>query len=632
MMGEEQISTEIREKQNAWKKEVEKILKGKKVESLIKMSDEGFAIKPLYDESDAGYHDTSRVSLYRNNHQSRISQLITAKDSKDLKEKINYAKQRGQHSFYLTNIDFISNEKDVNDAFSSINWNEDCIYIDVGENIGFLPFFFHHQKMHQHYKHTAGTIGFDPYEELLLKGENKVSLDTKFDFLADTMKWSSTNEGSVRCLLIKGNIYSNAGANALQELVFTFSHALDLINELMNRGLGIDEIANSLTVSIGVGSNFFMELAKLRAARDIWASLVHAFGGNPQELPVNIHAITTTFNKTVFDVHVNLLRTTTESFSAVVAGVDELTILPFDYFLNPSSNLADRIARNTHFILKEEGLLSKVIDPSAGSYYVEELTSQLGMEAWERIRQIDQEGGFLHQLRQGKIQVELENMREKRKSDVNNRNHIIIGTNAYAVSNEKVTLKHEKKGRNPEKFTTSIHSFQEAITFIERDKKVPSIGREKQNKQIRITPIQSQRLVEHFEKLRFQAENAKEKGQILKVGIITFGKIKDFKQSLDYISGVLAAGGIETEQFSWNDLKYLSHLQSVILCGKKEDIQVVDFAYIHQLKVRNPSLHIYVMGNEKEMVEKLELAGMISMNGDLYQFLLNMHTLLGVEK
>lgn len=629
-MEEEKISMEFREKQKAWENEIEKTLRGKKLETLLKMSNEGLVIKPLYDESDRDSKETSRVNLYSDKHQMKVSQLIEAKDSKDLKDKINYAKQRGQHSFYLTNIDFIENDDDFINAFSSINWNEDCIFIDVGENLGFSPFFFYFQKVQHQHKHIFGTIGFDPYEELLIKGENKVSLETKIDFLADTMRWSTKNEGSVRCLLIKGNIYSDAGANALQELVFTFSHVLDLINELINRGLAIDEIANSLTISFGVGSNFFMELAKLRAARDLWASLVQAFGGNAEELPVNLHAITTTFNKTAYDVHVNLLRTTTESFSAAVAGVDELTILPFDHTLNHSSNLAERVARNTHFILNDEGLLSKVVDPSAGSYYVEALTRQLGIKAWEKIREIDQAGGFLHQLTQGNIQNEIEKMREKRKTDVNNRNHIVIGTNAYAISDENIITKEEVKTTKVLK--DFIPSFQESINYIEVEKKVPSIKRENQEDLIHIKPLQRQRLVEHFEKLRFQAEKAKEKDQNVKIGIITFGKVKDYKSSLDYISGVFAAGGIDTEQSSWNDINRFIDLQVVILCGKKEDIQVVDTAYIQQLKVRNPSLHIFIMGNEKEMVEKLGLAGMISKDEDIYQFLLTMHNLLGVEK
>ena len=629
-MGEEQISTETREKQNTWKKEVEKTLRGKKVETLIKMSDEEIAIKPLYDESDLDHCDKSGVHVNGHNQPLKISQLLIAKNSIELKEKITDAKERGQQSFYLTSIDYIKNEKDVFDAFSSVNWNEDCIFIDVGENYGFTPLFLQHQKMQPQFKHIVGTVGFDPYEELLLKGVTKVSLETKLDFLADSMKWCSENEGLVRCLLIKGNIYSEAGANSLQELVFTFSHALDLINELLNRGISIEKIANSMTISFGVGSNFFMEISKLRAARYIWASIIQAFGGNAQELKVNLHAITTTFNKTAFDFHVNLLRTTTESFSAVIAGVDEITILPFDHILNQSSSLAERIARNTHFILMEESLLSKVNDPSAGSYYVETLTNQLGMEAWEKIKQIDQDGGFLHQLIQGKIQKELEIMSEKRKADVNDRYKIVIGTNAFAMSGEKVKIKSEDKIIR-EKCANSITSFQKAITYVEKEKRVPVIDSKNQIEQINVIPIKRKRLIEHFEKLRFQAEKAKETGHSVKVGVITFGKLKDYKPILDYISGILTAGGIEIEQVSFEDISNLSKLQVVILCGKKEDVQVVDSAYIDLIKLDNPSLHIYVMGNQKKMVDELQLAGGITLDGDIYQFLLNMHNILGVS-
>lgn len=630
-MGDEQVSTEKREKQNAWKTEAERQLRGRPLETLINMSNEGLAIKPLYDETDLEQDDT--CGLYGNNHEWKISQMITAKDPKDLNEKIKYAKARGQNSFYLTEIDYIDHENAALDAFSSINWEKDSIFIDVGNNIAFTPFFFHHQKIDRKFKHIAGTIGFDPYEELLLEGKSRVSLETKIDFLADTLKWSITNKGSIRCLLIKGNIYSDAGANALQELVFTFSHALDLINQLMNRGMSIDQIARSLTISFGVGSNFFMEIAKLRAARDIWASLIHALGGSDQEHKVNLHAITTTYNKTAFDVHVNLLRTTTESFSAVISGVDEVTILPFDSIFRESSNLAERIARNTHFILKEEGLVSKVMDPSAGSYYVETLTKKLGTTAWEKIKQYDQEGGFLAKLKQGNIQHELEGMHGKRKADVNNRNKLIIGTNAFAISNEKVTVKNEEnKLKTTNKLKDSVPSFKEAINYIEKEKRIPTIESEYQKELINLIPIKRQRLVEHFEELRYQAESEKIKGYTLKVGVITFGRLKDYKSCLDYISGMLAAGGIEVEQTSFKKSNTLSNVKVVILCGKTEDLQVIDPIYIQQLKSGHPSRHIYILGDQKGIVDKLKIAGQISMDEDMYQFLLNMHNILGVEK
>ncbi|WP_368657296.1 methylmalonyl-CoA mutase family protein [Metabacillus halosaccharovorans] len=631
-MEEEQITSVTREKHKAWKKEVEKSLRGKPIENLIKISDEGISIKTLYDELDLEHNVISRTNLIRKDHQLKISQLISAKDPQDLKEKIIYAKKRGQHSFYMTNIDYLERDQDIVDAFSSINWTEDVVFIDVGENIGFTPLFFLHQKMQHQFKRVVGTISFDPYEELLLEGVSKVSLGTKMDFLADTIKWSAANEGHVRCLLIKGNIYSEAGANALQELVFTFSQAIDLINELTNRGISFESIENSLTISLGVGSNFFMEIAKLRAARNIWASIVQAFGGNAQELKVNLHAITTTFNKTAFDAHVNLLRTTTESFSAVLAGVNEITIIPFDHVLNQSSILAERIARNTYFILNEESLLSKVVDPSAGSYYVETITKQLGMEAWEKIKEIEQDGGFLPQLEQGTIQHELEKMREKRMAVVNNRDKLVIGTNTYALTNEKVTIRKEEKGEKPNNLTEINPSFQEALTYIGKEKRVPTIKGDNQKEKLHIIPIQCQRLVEHFERLRFQAEKAKEKGRFVKVGIITFGKLKDYKPSLDHISGILAAGGIEIELTSWDDLRALPNLQVVILCGKKEDVQVVDSAYIQQLRKDNPSLYIYIMGNEKEMTDNLNLSGVISLHEDIYQFLLNIHNILGVSK
>ncbi len=633
-MGEEQSAIKLSEKRKMWKIEAEKALKNNTIESLTKMSYEGIGIKPLYDEIDTEASQSGSIRKESEINQWKICQAISANKPKEINERIKAAKERGQDSFYLTFTDNIANREDLSIAYSSLEWDKDSIFVDVGENIGFIPFFFYDQKMNHNFKEVTGTIGFDPYEQLLVKGKNDISLTTKLDFLADTIKWSYKNKGTLRSLIIKGNIYNEAGANALQELVFTFAHTLELINELLDRGLSIDQIANSITLSFGVGSSFFMEIAKLRAARDLWASLIHALGGNEQDHKLHLHAITTTFNKTAFDIHVNLLRTTTEGLSAVIAGVDELTILPFDSVLNQSSKLAERIARNTHFILKEESLMSRVIDPSAGSYYVETLTEQLATEAWVKIKQLDEEGGFLHQLLQGNIQSELNIMEEKRREDVNTRKTFMIGTNVFANPNETVTVRtYDTNVKTNPSGMDRVVSFQEAIKYIEKEKRVPKVNNGLQKEKCQATPIHRHRLIEHFEQLRLQAEKAKSQGLAVKVGVIPLGKLKDYKPSFDFISGILSAGGVEVDLVSYNETNFLSGLKAVIFCGKSKDLDVINSDYIQQVKLKNPLLKIYTMGRgQEETVEKHQLDGEITTNMNVYHFLENMHSILGVER
>jgi methylmalonyl-CoA mutase len=619
---------------NDWKAEAEKALRGKKFDSLSTTTYESIKLRPLYTKED--YDSQLKINDHRLTNDWNISQVLLAEHCHELSEKIKQAKNKGQSSFYLDNVQFLKNFEDLNTAFLHIDWLKDSFLFDVGEDIGFIPLFLQFYKKRNELKNLKGTLGFDPYESILINGEEDIrSISTQFDYLADTMKWCQKNQCEVRCLLIKGDLYHEAGAHALQELNYTFSHALDVINELLNRGLSIDIIAKNITFSFALGSNFFMEIAKFRAAKQLWASLIHALGGTEESQKMYLHARTSIFNKTAYDVHVNLLRTTTEGFAAAVAGVDELSIYPFDCVLQSRGELGERIAKNTQFILKEESLLSSVIDPAGGSYYVETLTNELAERAWKEIKAIDEKGGFLHLLIEGEPQKELEAILEKRLADVNKSKTTIIGTNAYANPSDQVvaTLEGIKRAKEHRSESKQVVAFQDALVFVNKNKEVPIVKTQNLLEQLKLTPIKIRRLVEHFEQLRIAAESyVKKNNQQLKVNVIVFGRLKDYKPRLDFVTGLLASGGISVEVVSYDQFSSHSNDNVIIFCGNDEDYNKIDSSLISKIKEGKQSVHLFITGNGhyKSMVE-YGVIGVITANMNAYKFLVTMHHLMGVR-
>ncbi|UGB29406.1 MULTISPECIES: methylmalonyl-CoA mutase family protein [Bacillaceae] len=634
-MGDGQIRAENR--RELWEHEVEKALRGKTLEILNKATYEGIKIKPLYDETDLKDTKNKQNSLKAKPDRSwKISQAVNCEYAEEIQEKIKNSKLRGQNSFFLRHFQNLRKKEELQTAFKHVDWKNDSIFFDVRNQLGVIPHFLHLRKELHQLKDLQGTIGFDPYEDILTNGEDSLSLSTKLDFLADTIKWMSGNDCNARCIVIKGNVYSEAGANAQQELVYTFSHALEIINELLNQQVPLQQIVNRMTFSFGIGSNFFMEIAKFRAAQHIWTSLLHALGvANAAISKLYLHAVTSTYNKTIFDVHVNLLRTTTESFSAISGGVDELTILPFDSVIDQQSQLGERISRNIHFILQEESLLSKINDPAAGSYYIEALTNELSERVWEELKEIEEKGGFIQQLIEGNVQKNINKIADQRVRDLDYRKNLVIGTNTFANPADQVSKDDSLKPKVCHYEDHTLHyvsSFYEALQFVCKEKTTPRLKSDSIETSLQVQSLKTTRLVEHFEKLRIRALHAKRQGQDIKVGVVTFGELKDYKSRLDYISGILFSGGIDVEIASMGETTKFKQMRCVILCGNDKSYEVINSTFINGLQADNENLHLFITGNrQEEIVNELQLDGMITSNMNVYEFLKSIQNILGVS-
>ncbi|KAA5825121.1 methylmalonyl-CoA mutase [Algibacter amylolyticus] len=294
-----------------------------------------------------------------------------------------------------------------------------------------------------------------------------------FKNLKDDLKTSESLISTTKALHINGSLYQNAGATMVQELAYTLAHTNEYLNSLEASKSDLSSL--SVTFHVSVGTNYFFEIAKLRALRVLWKTLASEYQIN---LDCSIEVTPTKRNKTIYDYNTNMLRTTTESMSAVLGGANAICNLPYDYVYHKSNEFAQRIARNQLLILKNESYFDKVNNPSDGSYYIESLTEQLSEKALELFKNIEATGGFLKQLKLGTIQRKIKESAAKEQAQFDNGDIILLGTNKHPNAMDK--MKNEL----------------ELYPFVKI----------KPRKTL-IEPIIENRLSEHLEKNRLKNEN-----------------------------------------------------------------------------------------------------------------------------
>lgn len=659
-----------------WQQEVEKSLKGKPIEKLYSTTYENFRIKPIYTRKDIeslehieqypgfpGYVRGIEANGYIREPWA-VSQELSANSAKEWNEMVKHDLERGQTEIHLVleRLGFsVTSLHDVEEMFSGISLQDYSLRIDAGESsLSFLSLLAAYlQKQQIPLERMRGTIGMDPLASLVTKGKSSASLTTLYDVMADITTWTKEHMPNVKTIIVHSEPYHNGGANAVQELAFAFATAVEYLNECLNRGLTIDEAAQRISFSFAIGANFFMEIAKLRAARLVWTNIVQAFGGNEESQKMWIHARTSHFTKTVYDPYVNMLRATTEAFAATVGGVNSLHVSPFDEAIQQADEFSRRIARNTQLILLEESHLGKVIDPAGGSYYVESLTAQLAEEAWKLFQQIEAKGSMMKALEEGFVQAEVKKVAELRKKNVKMRKEKMVGTNFYAnlaespVQRQKADehtgpsseppLKEEnveqlKAGFSERKFVqTAISMVACRATVQEMEKALAE-----DSPSVQIEPIQQWRLAEPFEKLRKASEAHLEKqGSRPKVALINLGAIPKHKARADFITGFFEAGGFEVVKNNG----YISAEEAVqgalsvegthyIICGSDESYVDTVPTIAAELKKANPHLKLYVAGKQAPEVEeafvKAGIDGFIHIGSNCYETLAEFMKDMGV--
>lgn len=293
-----------------------------------------------------------------------------------------------------------------------------------------------------------GSVKFDPFVRLLKHG-----LEFKADVkeLAKQLLSIVAPIKNLRIFTVDSVLLSDSGAYIAQELGYALSWGNEWLAQLTEAGVKVDDAAKRIKFNMGISSNYFMEIAKFRAARMLWAQIVKQY--NPEcdcSCKMAVHATTSKFNQTVYDAYVNLLRTQTEAMSAALAGVDSISVTPFDAQYKLPDDFSERLARNQQLLLKEESHLDKITDPAGGSYYVETLTVSIAEVAWKLFLDIEEKGGFYAALKSGYIQEQVAETSKKRHADVAKRKESLLGTNQFPNFNEvaadKIQLTCDKCG------------------------------------------------------------------------------------------------------------------------------------------------------------------------------------------
>jgi len=362
-------------------------------------------------------------------------------------------------------------------------------------------------------KDIKASFDFDPLRTLTTTGN--YCCQNYLETLKGCMEAVKDYPG-IRVTGVEGYAFNDAGATIVQELGFAMAMGSEYMQMLISAGYTADQAASRIKFTFAIGPNYFLEIAKFRAARLLWANITKEYGAsNAESQKINIHAVTSQWNMTVYDAYVNMLRGTTEAMSAALAGVDSLEVLPFDYTFREPAEFSNRIARNTQIILKEEAHFDKINDPAAGSYYIENLTASISEEAWKLFTSAEGKGGYVSALKEGYIQAEVKASAAKRDMNIATRRETLLGTNQYPNFSEK------------------------ADKDVTLDVVTRGAGAAKSNNPI-VEPIEKYRGAQAFESLRFATETS---GKTPKAFMLTFGNLAFCRARAQFASNFFAVAG-----------------------------------------------------------------------------------------
>ena len=435
---------------------------------LVWKTNEGFDVMPFYRAEDIQGLKTTEVvpgkfPFVRGTKADNnwfVRQDIVVEDAKAANAKALDILNKG-----ITSLGFKLNKKDLSPAYIETLLEgiaADCVELNFSvctrrsaELATILTGYFK-AKAYDVTK-LQGSINWDGMNAMLLRGK-----DFEKEELVSLAK--ATFEAALglpfyRVLGVNATTLSNAGAFVAQELGYALAWGNEYLSSLVDAGCETSLVAKKIKFNFGVGGNYFMEIAKFRAAKLLWAQIVDAYQGKclrpdcPETVngickcaaKMRIHAQTSEFNKTIFDANVNMLRTQTEAMSATLGGVNSLTVLPYDSTYKKGDEFSERIARNQQLLLKEESHFDKVADPAAGSYYIETLTNNIAAQAWKLFLEIEDNGGFFAAIKAGSVQKAVKETATKRLKAVSSRREVLLGTNQFPNFNEAAAAKVEFK-------------------------------------------------------------------------------------------------------------------------------------------------------------------------------------------
>lgn len=448
MANKEKLFTEFQAPTTQeWLDKIEVDLKGADFQKrLVWRTNEGFDVQPFYRREDLAGLKTPEAMpgefpFVRGNKKDSnewyVRQNIAVTDPEEGNKKALDILMKGVNSIGFrfggdqVSADFIEKLlKDIRLDIVEVSYRTcPCHALELAE---ILKAYF--EKEGYDKEKIVGGVGFDPIDKMLQKGKDTSHVLAVLPQLVETLK----DYPNLRCVMVHSDTLNNAGAYIVQELGYALAWGNEYLQQLTDAGISADLAARSIKFYMGVSENYFMEIAKFRAARLLWAQIVKQYGPKCDcSCKMIVNASTSTYNQTVFDSYVNLLRSQTETMSAALGGVHSLVVTPFDSVYEKPTDFSERIARNQQLLVKEESHFDRIVDPSAGSYYIEHLTDALAQEAWKIFLRVEEEGGFLEAVKKGTVQDDINATNVKRHGDAAKRKEFILGTNQFPNFTEK---------------------------------------------------------------------------------------------------------------------------------------------------------------------------------------------------
>jgi methylmalonyl-CoA mutase len=526
-----------------WMDKITADLKGADFEKkLVWRTNEGFKVKPFYRQEDLeGLKTTEGLpgqypyirGIKKDDNTWFIRQDITVNDAAEANAKALDILNKGVDS-----LGFHIKAKELNAEYLDTLLKDiccECVELNFStcqrhtlQLAQLLVAYF--QKKGYAPEKLKGSLNFDPISKMMQKGKDVSAVIATGKELVETL----AAYPHFRCIAVNSVQLNNAGAYIYQELGYALAWGNEYLNQLVEAGVPAALAAKKIKFNFGISSNYFMEIAKFRAARMLWADIVKQYAPKcPRTDCKNTgadgtcycackmvaHAETSNFNLTLFDAHVNLLRTQTEAMSAAIAGVNSITVSPFDKAYEIPDDFSERIARNQQLLLKEESHLNRIVDPAAGSYYIENLTVAIAQQAWDLFLAVEEAGGMLQAVKAGSIQEAVNQSNKARHEAVSKRKEILLGTNQYPNFNELAGDKRPLDGC-----------------------KKCGCGGEAHEEEGTLAKLETARAASEFEALRLETENS---GKRPKAFMLTIGNLAMRQARAQFSCNFLACAGYQ---------------------------------------------------------------------------------------
>ena len=570
---------------SAWEEKIRTDLKGADYnKKLVWQTDEGIHVKPYYREEDLASLDylgnvgPLRITGSAPNSWIICQDIFPDTHTAEANQRIKTALKGGAQAIkiHLTNCP-LPDIQTLESLLAEIPLGETEIHFEGCLNADALYDMLIELASTKGIKasHIRGSLGADPLGKMMRMGIPVASMEN----LGKLVKKASEISPDFRVIEVNGALIQNAGSTLAEELGFAMAMASEYMAILTSQNIDPTVAQNSLQLSLAAGSNYFMEIAKLRGARILWAKIAEAYEVDPANRKIRIHSTSSEWNMTLYDPYVNMLRGTTEAMSSIIGGTDMLSVLPFDYPYGKTTEFSQRIARNVQIILREEAYFDRISDPAAGSYYIENLTDSLGEKAWELFSEVESKGGFRKSFESGWIQDRILESRDTKIQTTSSGKGKLLGTNAYPNFNEAI---------------------QEA--FSEKEAETQFEGT--------VTPLNPFRISSLFEEVRLQTERSNKRPRVL---LFKYGNPAWVTARAAFSGNFFACSGYEIlDQPAFPSveeglqLAKNSDADVIVLCSSDDDY--ADYAPSVAKAFAGKAM-VVIAGNPTEAIDSLKEAG-----------------------